>query len=254
MANDTITLRLDGEVSLADFSKAMAGFTALAKALADAVGGPKIQWVVADLDWSSTIATAQGRADDPAHVERAVGAYATVGAYAARNEPIPYPQTVITATGTILSVLRGGADGGVDSIDFETADSEATVRARPVTSIEHKATVQPHFGAVTGRVQALSNRGSLRFTLYDLLHDKAVSCYMAEGRESIMVDVWGKLAVVEGLVTRDERTGRVKSVRQVRRVSPQAEGEPGGYTIARGASPSLSGLSAGDAIRRIRDA
>lgn len=253
MANDTITLKLNGEVSLADFSRAMTGFNALAKALAATVDG-RIEWVVADLDWSSAVATVKGLADDPEQVVRAVQAYMVVGEAVAQGKPIPFSQSVRTATGTILSVLRGGKDGGVEAIDFETEEGEATVQGQAVPTPEPRAVRSAQFGAVTGRVQTLSNRGSLRFTLYDLIHDKAVSCYLAEGRESLMVDLWGKLAVVEGLVTRDDRTGRVKSVRQVRRVSAQSERSVGGHTLARGAAPSLSGLSAADAIRQVRDA
>jgi hypothetical protein len=252
MPSDTVTLRLNGEVTLSDFSKAMSGFNALIKALTETVGGP-IEWVIADLDWSSAITTAQGKAEDPSRVARAVGAYATVGKAAETDTPIPYSKTVQTATGAILSVLNGGPQG-VNAIDFETAETESTVRVRPETTAKLVRAIQPRFGAAIGRVQTLTNRGSLRFTLYDLLHDKAISCYLAEGREASMRDVWGKIATVEGVLTRDEATGRVKSIRQVSRVTPQEEGSPDGYLAARGASPSLSGLSAIEAIRRVRDA
>ncbi len=111
------------------------------------------------------------------------------------------------------------------------------------------------YGAFEGRVQTISNRGGLRFTLFDLLHDKAVSCYLAEGQQDIMADVWGRMAVVEGWVTRDPRTGRPRSVRRVRTVTAKGDGLPDGWRQARGAVPvPIGALSAEAAIRRIRDA
>ena len=87
-------------------------------------------------------------------------------------------------------------------------------------------TLQPvAYGGVTGRIQTLSSRGGLRFTLFDTLFDRAVSCYLAEGQEELMRDVWGRMAVVEGLVTRDRATGRPQVIRSVR-----------GVTVVRGAT------------------
>ena len=47
-------------------------------------------------------------------------------------------------------------------------------------------------GAITGRVQTLSNRAGLRFNLYDTLFDKAVACYLALGQEEFMREAWGQ--------------------------------------------------------------
>ena len=111
------------------------------------------------------------------------------------------------------------------------------------------------FGGIQGRVQTLSNRGSLRFMLYDMLNNKAVSCYITSGKEEIMRDIWGKMAVVEGLVTRDPVNGRPISIRHVRNIIPQSEPYIGlDYQASRGVSPSLNGLSPEEAIRRLRDA
>jgi hypothetical protein len=95
----------------------------------------------------------------------------------------------------------------------------------------------------------------LRFTLFDLFYDKAVSCYFAEGKQELIRDMWGQLAVVEGIISRDPVTGRPLSIRQVNTVMPLAENAAHfDYQEARGVAPSLNGLSPEDAIRRIRDA
>jgi hypothetical protein len=104
---------------------------------------------------------------------------------------------------------------------------------------------------VRGRVQTLSSRGRLRFTLYDALYDKAVSCYLAEGQEDIMRDAWGHVALVEGWVTRDPATDRPLSIRGIERVTLLPEGDPHGYRRARGA---VLGRELPEAIiRRLRD-
>jgi hypothetical protein len=101
----------------------------------------------------------------------------------------------------------------------------------------------------------LTNRGSLRFTLYDLLNDKAVSCYFSEGKQELIRDMWGKLAIVEGIVSRDPINGRPLVIRQVNNLTPLDElGRHFEYQDAMGVAPSLSGLSPEEAIRRIRDA
>ena len=42
------------------------------------------------------------------------------------------------------------------------------------------------YGAIEGRVQSLSQRKGLRFTLYYQEFDRAVSCYLSEGQEERM--------------------------------------------------------------------
>lgn len=247
--NDTVTLRLNGDVPLAEFAKAVTGLNALLRALsAEVAAGSAIDWTISALDWSSATTTARGWSAEPEAVVRVVGAYGSVGRALRDGATIPYAMPVEHAAREITSVLNGR----IPTIDFETAEADFEVLAAPKPAQAPIERVV--FGGVSGRIQTLTNRGSLRFTLYDLLHDRAVSCYLAEGREAIMRDAWGKLAVVEGLVRRDPLTGRPTAIRRVTNVTLRAEGTVGDFVRARGASPSLTGLSAEDAIRRIRDA
>jgi len=93
------------------------------------------------------------------------------------------------------------------------------------------------YGGVQGRVQTLTNRGGLRCTLYDTLFDRAVSCYLEQGHEDIMRDVWGRVAVVEGLVSRDQITGRPQVVRGVRNVTVVRQTRSDAWTSTRGILP-----------------
>lgn len=86
----------------------------------------------------------------------------------------------------------------------------------------------------------------------DLVHDKAVTCYLRPGHEEIMRDLWGELVTVHGRVRREAETGRRMTIRDVRRIEPLPEGDRGSWTRARGVREDA--LPAEDRIRRIRDA
>ena len=111
-------------------------------------------------------------------------------------------------------------------------------------------------GTVTGRVQTLQARGSLRFTLYDLVHDKAISCFLRPGAEDLMRGAWGNVVEVTGLVTRDAVTDRPRSVRDVidiQRVN--VDYSPGKFMEAEGVlTPVPEALSSEAIIRNLRDA
>jgi hypothetical protein len=145
----------------------------------------------------------------------------------------------------------------LEAIRFETADDEATLR-EPAPADAPAATPprnRPTYGAVTGRVQTLSKRSGLRFTLYDTLNDRAVSCYLAEGSEPTMVDVWGKVATVEGWVSRDPISGRPLAVRRITNVEAvEDEGALDGYQRARGVLHRRPGTPrAEERLRTLRD-
>jgi len=255
---DTVTIVLSGEVPLKEFAKAIEHFHTLIKSLTKETGDDSVDWVIDNLEISSTVATAKGKGELE-KVERIVRAYADVGTALEQDTPIQYSQQVKAAAKGLRSVINGK----VTSIRLETPEREAIIRFRnpvpaitPLTEIPEPITLGPPttaFGAVEGRIQTLTNRGGLRFTIYDLLNDKAVNCYLEEGYEGIMRDSWGKLSVVTGLISRDPLSGRPLSIRKVKDVTVIPE-ETGDYRDARGVAPSLTDLSPEEAIRRLRDA
>lgn len=273
MAIDTLTIILEGEVPLAEFARTIESFYELVKALSDEVGTPDLDWVLDDLQFSSAVATVRAP-QNPQSAEKVVNAYAEVGASLESQEPIRYSPRVRLAARKVVSI----SDSRVRSVRFETSTREATVRVgRPLyiepetPSVEAEPVAEPtafplikalniapqaSLGGLQGRVQVLSNRGGLRFTMYDLLYDKAVSCYVAEGKEELLRDVWGKLAVVEGQITRDPLTGRPLAIRQVSNITPVADPEPAArmYELARGAVKPFGNASPEETIRRLRDA
>jgi hypothetical protein len=251
MASDTLTLKLQGDVSLADFAKAIARFNALVNGLTETVApDANIDWSVADLQTGSATATTLGiaKTDEPLLLVRR--AYLSVGQALESDTPVAYGRSVREAAVGIRAILNGRVTEAI----FETADSEAVVRAAAAQPTVIRPAIQ-NKGAVTGRIQTLLSRGGLRFTLYDLLHDKAVSCYLEEGKEDLLRDAWGRLAIVEGLVRRDPITGRPMAIRHVSTIHVPPDQAPDAYQAARGAVPLPPGSQMPeDVIRRLRDA
>lgn len=252
MPSRSVTLHLDGAPTVGDYAAALSALQELLAAISARVArGVQIDWVIANLKVGSAITTAQGEADDAAAVEKATEEFLNTGH--AMREALAVPDTYRPAVVRLKSILNGR----VPLLRFETADDDVTippdaVQDVPVPSQPTEPT--PMLGAIEGRVQTLSSRGSLRFTLYDLAFDKAVSCYLAPGQESLMLDAWGRIAVVEGTVKREAKYGRPLTIRQVSRVHVKPEAEPFAWRAARGALQGFGDEPAEVTIRRIRDA
>ena len=249
MASETVTLFLDGTPTLADYSAAVSAFADLINTITQRVApSVEVTWDVDDLEAESALTTVRGISPDSNAVDRVAQEYLRVGRELRTH-------AAVSGYESATRKLRGILNGRVPVIKFETADDDVTIGAAE----EAAPAVAPQgivdYGAVEGRIQTLSNRGGLRFTLYDLLYDKAVSCYLAEGSELLMRDSWGRMALVEGLVKRDPVTGRPIAVRQVSNVTILEEGTLGAWRSAIGALSNITdGEPAEETIRRIRDA
>jgi len=257
MADDTVTLALQGDVSLEAFADAVAHFRNLVVALGVETKATNVAWQIDALEYSSAITTARGvptNGTTPEAIERIVRSYLEVGQALERRTTIPFRDTVQREALAIAAVLRTG----VDAVRFETAEADAIVRDPPTVAARGAPPApkaEPAYGAVTGRVQTLTSRNRLRFTVYDHMYDRAVSCYLIEGQEPMMRQMWDRVATVEGTVTRDAITGRPLTVRRISSVTPLQEAEPQAYQNARGALPhSSDDPSPEDLIRRLRDA
>src|ERR1700752_2724944 len=89
MADNTVTLVLDGNVSLDAFAIGIATFSELVSALSESVAKSPVRWVVADLSISSAMATARAEGSE-VDIGNVVSAYANVGDALASHVPIIY--------------------------------------------------------------------------------------------------------------------------------------------------------------------
>lgn len=250
---DTVTLVLSGDVPVEQFSSAVSGLASLLRELTNTVSSQEpIRWTVDQLEAGSATIAVRGHARDEAAVDRVVHAYENVARALAAGERVPFTRAVSVAARQIVEVINGS----IESVTFETPERDFIVAAPLPAPVEPRELGVPvAYGAVQGRLQTLSSRGRLRFTLYDLLHDRAVSCYVTSGEEDLVRDRWGRLVAVEGHVSRDPITGRPLAIRRIRSIEQLPEGDSQGYRRARGVlrgKPSL--MSADEAIRRVRDA
>ncbi len=264
MAKDTITVALNGDaITLDVFAQAIGKFESLISGLTNEVApNTKVKWVLVGLETSSAIATAQGCVEDEEQlpdVEKVVDAYLDVGRSLQEGTPFRYSSALWDTAKDFISVINGT----VRSIRFENPDDDIEVLhslpTETVKAVETEVPTLPRktqvvWGAMRGRVQSLSNRGGLRFTLYDLVDDKAVSCYLPAGFEGTMRDAWGRTAIVEGRIHRDPETGRATTIRDVKNVRVLPEGKPGDWRQALRAAPGFLGTALPeDVIRRSRD-
>lgn len=229
MADNTLTLTLEGEVLLQQFASTIQSFSQLVELLSREVAdGTSIQWVIEELQAGSATATVIGLYEEEEPVLNVIRAYNRVGRALQFREPIPFSPAVQSQA---IAIARAVGEK-ITAVHFETADEDFVIYNAFRT--EDRNLPKVSFGAVRGRVQALSSRGKLKFTLYDSVFDKSVSCYLRDGQEDLMREIWGKNVVVTGRITRESDRGRVVSVRQITDIQPVLEIRPGSYRQARG--------------------
>ena len=250
MADHSLTFALDGDVSLDDLHEAITNLRALVRALSSEVASKEtIDWSVADLSGGSASATLSGVSDAPDAVVRVITAYGAVGTALEQRRPIPYSDRVNRAAQSLAGLVHGS----IHAARFETA-SETAIVTDPALADVPKHPVSA-LGTVEGRVQTLTSRDRLRFTLYDTIHDKAVACYVAEEQQDLLRGIWDRRAVVHGWVTRDPISGRPLTVRRVSAIEAPRDVQRGSYIHARGVVTPLPGAPAPEVtVRRMRDA
>ena len=227
MAGDTLTFEMGGRVEVGQFQQGIAQFAQLVAALTQGTG---VRWVIDDLHPGSAVVTLRGEAEDTGKVERIVGEYDKIGRSVERREDLPYSRDVNRAAQAINNVART-----FEYARFETLSGDYTISGNGTEP--PRRTLVVSIGAITGRVQTLSNRVSLRFNLCDTVHDKAVGCYLQPGQEELMRKAWGRRARVSGRVSRENDSGRPVAVRQILDIEIIEEIAPGSYRHARGAVP-----------------
>lgn len=251
MFDTTLMIALEGDVSLSQFRRAIEHFENLLGALTKELSPEEtIHWDLENLAVGSAIVTVSGRAEREEPVLRVINAYETIGQSLQMSNPLPFSMAVVREARAIVNLI----DSSITSIRFETAQKEAIIYG--VFDVQRGSTLKPMtaFGTVKGRVQAISNRNKLRFTLYDAVFDKAVNCYIDENQQAILTDIWNQTVVVSGRITRQPDTGQPINVREVTAIDPVLPAVLGGYRRARGV---LAGMGqtqrAEESTRQLRD-
>lgn len=250
MTEDILTIALDGDITLADFAEAIKRFRSLVDALSQEIGGKtKVDWRIDDLLAGSAIATIRGSAPRPEVTEGVIRAFATVGNALQKHEPVPYSDKVRRCANAIAELAKGS----ITAIRFETPFSDALISSQTRQPAGTEMTYA--HGQVRGTVQTLTSRRGLKFTLYDAIFDKPISCYLQAEQAEIMREAWGRRVVVSGLIGREPEQKRPVVVRQIQSVTLLDDVPAGSYRRARGALSAENEAEKPETlIRSIRDA
>jgi hypothetical protein len=253
---ETVTLSLQGQrISLEKFARAVEQFSLLMNELSREADATDLQWEVDELRVSSATTIARATSENGINrdrIDHVIRSYSAVGRGLQTGTATQFAPKIRKPVEALTALIAGEVTG----ILFETPEDDVIVTDAPqaVPSTETPRLVTAS-GGVTGRIQTLSSRSHLHFTLYDRLHDRAVSCYLDEGEEERLRPTWDKIATVQGLVTRDREHGWPVSVRQVAGIHLLNEGEAQDYRRAKGAIPyDPDAPPPEERIRRLRDA
>lgn len=258
----TLTYALTGDVTLDDLVQAVSALKKLLAAIKSEqqIKSP-IEWIVDDLEGGSALVRLAGMGErEP--LRDVAKTYQLVGRDASRGR-LPNSPSMRDA---IYKLTDYVGNGNVTSARFETQEDDATVtqslketkkigdpsgRSTP----PHGREIDPVPGSVRGRIQSMSNRKSLQFTMYDLGSDRAVSCYLEPGSEALMRKAWGRIATVSGMIRRNPLTGDPATVRNIRPESIQLIPEiSGSWRDAIGVLKSKKNSPRSETIiRRMRD-
>jgi len=250
MIKNTLTFGLEGEVALEEFARALNDFNNLLNNLSgDVASGVKIEWIIDELYAGSAVATFRGEYGDLQIVEKIIDAYEDIGESLTSGHEISYSNPVKRSIQKITDILNGK----ISAVRFETPVKDYMISSK-VLSGEKITPIKFTTGTIKGTVQTLSMRKKLSFTIWDSMFDRAVNCYLKEGSEETMRNIWGKRAIVAGKIGRQSETGKPVVIREVRYVKKLEDTTPGNYKHARGVIPWVEGNELPEEIiRRIRN-
>lgn len=241
---------MEGDVPLAHFARAVTDFHSLVDALTHEVapGDRAVRWIINYLEVGSAALGVEGHGAAAASV---VDAFEQLSEAAERGQRVPFSQEVQKNVDQLTAVMNGE----ITKLRFG-ANEKTFVIAEPRPDRTPAATrpvAVESYGSVTGRIETLVHR-SMKVSLYALLDDSRVDCFLARGQEPLVENAWGRLAIVQGLVRRDLRTGAAVSIRQVTAVESFDEPEPGAWRLSAGIAPATPGSPPSEeTVRRLRE-
>jgi hypothetical protein len=262
MAEPLLTIALEGTIRLHEFSTAVTRFRLFISALTAEVGARgKVTWLIDDLQAGSATATVRGSSRRPQLADQVVEAFGVAGEALEQHRPLPFSDRVRRRAYGIQQLVKGS----ILAVRLETPFSDALLTngqhdeidtLSPLPLEEYRPRGLTHaYGQILGRIQTLTNRGGLRFTLYDPIFDKPIACYLHEGQEDTMRGVWGRKVTVKGLISREPYQKRAVVIRNITDISVLDENIPGSYRQARGVVPvEEDEKKPEDVIRSLRDA
>lgn len=250
MSTESLTVAIDGEVSLENFSKAIQGLLGVVRALSTESSPDRpLDWIIDDLEYGSAIVSVRPRQTIPGAIMAIIGMeFLGLGRALNSGDQSGTSPAVYNAGRALLLAAPSG-------VRFETPEDEVVVGpSRNENAVEARPQARHSLGSVRGTVQTLSRRKGVRFTLYDMQFDKPVSCYLAIGQEDMVKDYWGRRVSVVGRISRDGETGAPLSIRDITGITLAEPSKPGSWRRAGGILHGAFDIAPEALIRELRDA
>lgn len=214
-----IALAFDAKVVHPDiFKRAVNAFIELLKAVSDEAAGEgkKIQWNMS-VEKGSNVVVARPIADTETEYASNLVIDALPNGMRQLQRgtptvPIYFNDRALHAAKELASV-KDGTSKKLDYIEIRASGKPCDVGERAITSVsrllggQHQA-----LGSIEGRLQTITDRGTLQFVVYDSLFDKGVNCFMDDKIVDKAIKNWRKRVAVSGMVQYD-RDGRPVSIR-----------------------------------------
>jgi hypothetical protein len=201
--NHSVVLSLDGVKIPADgFVRAVDSFFGILASVTRAVGDRSFSWDVSVRPGSAEIiANADLEGIDPVVLERALDVLAD-GFSTLEREPLRpayFDDSALRKIHNLASVIV--PEGGIDSVKILIDGRRQPLSHSSVTNVNVLiGSPRTAYGTVEGRLQMLSERGGLRFVIYDSATDKAIRCLFEEEMLDEIASAFRKRVLVYGKI------------------------------------------------------
>ncbi|MCY2953305.1 MAG: hypothetical protein NTU53_15195 [Planctomycetota bacterium] len=263
MPNDSVIIKIDGSVSVADFRVVVSAFADLLLALtAETNVEAVVDWIVSDLRAGSTQITGRGtfgNAEGKATVETVVREYENLSRAAREGRIEAFSIPVREAMQSITSVINGK----IRRILMSTLDTPDLVaienRLEEVDSVDaHSTRKEPRpyaRAAIKGQIVTLDDKHGVYFTLQEAYTQRHIRCWPGKKQRSNLGRFWEAKTwiIVEGTYM---RYGNSPSLTHITDIVELPDAEKGSWRQAIGAAPRGPGaqdISSADAVRKVRD-
>lgn len=263
MEKDSVILKVEGKVSVADFRTVVDAFSDLMMTLtAETNADAAVDWIVADLKGGSATLIYRGlygNVEGEQTVGIVVGKYTELARDASEGRIDHFSDPVRQAMRQLSSVVNGK----IPRLTMGTPDEPDAGRIEQPIEIVEAAPAGEGFpgprpatrAAVKGRIMMLDQKRSLYFTLQEAYSYRYIRCYPGKDHRSHLAEYWDKKTwvIVEGTLT---RFGNTPTIQHITDIVPLPDGAKGGWRSAVGAAPrgpESSDIDAAEAVRRVRD-
>ena len=272
MANDVVSIKADGPVTLADLVNAAAALSDLMAAITREAGSDApVDWLVADLrPGSATVVSrpAFGTVAGKALAALAVSRFEQIARNAHLGRIEGYPPTIqepLRRAARLLNErvtdvrLGSGVDDESYSIDRSLAEQDQEDDAEQPEYTALRPFVRT---SIKGQVVLLDAKKGVYFTLRRAGTGEYVRCYPRQPDAALreqLSNLWKRQAwvIVEGTYTQRRRNRDwIPTLHHITDMVELPAPEPGGWRRAVGVAPRKAGgsdMTAAEAVRKVRD-